>query len=99
MIKRYYDEKMEKYLKPGKVFLVYGPRRVGKTTLRVSPKINWYFRCELYPYIFALSFGLDLITLTEKNLSNSELLRKFFDRNVVKYGLKMRGENANLFLG
>jgi len=31
MIKRYYD--LEKLIKPGKVLIIYGPRRVGKTTL------------------------------------------------------------------
>lgn len=32
MIKRYLD-KLDDYLKPGKALIVYGPRRVGKTTL------------------------------------------------------------------
>ncbi len=32
MIKRFYDQ-LEKYLKPHKVLIIYGPRRVGKTTL------------------------------------------------------------------
>lgn len=32
MIKRFYN-KLEKYLKLGKVLIIYGPRRVGKTTL------------------------------------------------------------------
>ena len=42
---------------------------------------------------------LDLIVLTEKNHSNSSrLLSGFFNRNGVKYDLKMRGENANSFL-
>ncbi len=31
-IKRYYDD-LEKYLKKGKVLVIYGPRQVGKTTL------------------------------------------------------------------
>ena len=31
MIKRYYN--LEKLIKPGKVLIIYGPRRVGKTTL------------------------------------------------------------------
>ncbi len=33
MIKRYYLEKLNKYLKPNKVLVIYGPRQVGKTTL------------------------------------------------------------------
>lgn len=33
MIKRYYLDKIEKYLKPNKVLVIYGPRQVGKTTL------------------------------------------------------------------
>jgi len=32
MIKRFYDN-LEKYIKPGKVLVLYGARRVGKTTL------------------------------------------------------------------
>jgi len=32
MFKRYYDD-FEKYLKPGKVLVIYGSRQVGKTTL------------------------------------------------------------------
>lgn len=32
MIKRYFDN-LEKYLEKGKVLVIYGPRRVGKTTL------------------------------------------------------------------
>lgn len=32
MIKRYYDN-LEKIIKPGKALIIYGPRRVGKTTL------------------------------------------------------------------
>jgi len=31
MIKRYYN--LEKLIKPNKVLIIYGPRRVGKTTL------------------------------------------------------------------
>lgn len=42
--------------------------------------------------------GLDLISLTENNHSNSVLLSGVFDRNEIKYDLKMRCENANLFL-
>ena len=33
MIKRFYSKKIAKLLKPNKVLVVYGPRRVGKTTL------------------------------------------------------------------
>lgn len=33
MIKRYYLEKIDEYLKPNKVLVIYGPRQVGKTTL------------------------------------------------------------------
>lgn len=33
MIQRYYSSKINGYLKPNKVFVLYGPRRVGKTTL------------------------------------------------------------------
>lgn len=32
MIKRYYQD-LDKYVKPGKVLVIFGPRRVGKTTL------------------------------------------------------------------
>jgi predicted AAA+ superfamily ATPase len=32
MIPRYYDD-LNKYIKPGKVLIIYGPRQVGKTTL------------------------------------------------------------------
>lgn len=39
MIKRYYFDKIEKYLKPNKVLVIYGPRQVGKTTL-----INEYLK-------------------------------------------------------
>lgn len=33
MIKRFYGSKIQKNLKPNKVLVVYGPRRIGKTTL------------------------------------------------------------------
>ena len=33
MIKRHYLNKIEEYLKPNKVLVIYGPRQVGKTTL------------------------------------------------------------------
>ncbi len=33
MITRYYLNKINKYLKPNKVLVIYGPRQVGKTTL------------------------------------------------------------------
>jgi hypothetical protein len=33
MIKRYYLDKINRYLKPNKVLVIYGPRQVGKTTL------------------------------------------------------------------
>jgi uncharacterized protein len=33
MIKRHYDDKIKKLLKPNRVLVIYGPRRVGKTTL------------------------------------------------------------------
>ena len=33
MISRYYDSRMDGLLRPGRVLMVYGPRRVGKTTL------------------------------------------------------------------
>jgi len=33
MIWRFYDEKIYEYLHNGKVFVIYGPRQVGKTTL------------------------------------------------------------------
>ncbi len=32
MIKRVYDD-VEKFLRPGRILVIYGPRRVGKTTL------------------------------------------------------------------
>ncbi len=31
--KRYYEDQFDDYLTPGKVFVLYGPRRVGKTSL------------------------------------------------------------------
>ena len=33
MLKRYYTSKIKNYLVPNKVLVIYGPRRVGKTTL------------------------------------------------------------------
>ncbi len=33
MINRYYSKKINKYLEPNKVLVLYGPRQVGKTTL------------------------------------------------------------------
>ena len=33
MLKRYYTSKIQSYLVPGKVLVIYGPRRVGKTIL------------------------------------------------------------------
>ena len=33
MLKRYYSLKIKSYLTPGKVLIIYGPRRAGKTTL------------------------------------------------------------------
>ena len=47
MIGRFYDDKIEEYLKPSKVLLIYGPRRVGKTTL-----VKSYLRKTSYKYRF-----------------------------------------------
>ncbi len=33
MLRRYYSSKLQDYLSPGKALILYGPRRVGKTTL------------------------------------------------------------------
>ncbi len=33
MLKRFYSSKIKSHLSPGKVLVIYGPRRVGKTTL------------------------------------------------------------------
>ena len=33
MIKRYYSDKLDELIKGNKVLVIYGPRRVGKTTL------------------------------------------------------------------
>jgi len=33
MIKRYYDNLINQLLEPNKVLVIYGPRRVGKTTM------------------------------------------------------------------
>src|SRR3989338_5599436 len=35
MIKRFYDN-LKEFLKPGKALIIYGPRRIGKTTLLKS---------------------------------------------------------------
>lgn len=33
MIKRFYQSELDQWIKPGKVFVLYGPRQTGKTTL------------------------------------------------------------------
>ncbi len=45
MIKRYYQN-LEKYLEKNKVLVIYGPRRVGKTTL-----LNHYLEGTEYSYV------------------------------------------------
>lgn len=44
-IPRIYDNLLEKYLKPNKVVVVYGPRQIGKTTLLTN-----YLRTTKYKY-------------------------------------------------
>jgi len=47
MIPRHYDE-LERFLEPGKVLVIYGPRQVGKTTLirQYLKKAPWRARVE-----------------------------------------------------
>lgn len=60
--KRIIQEKIEKELFSGKVIIIYGPRRVGKTTL--AKKIlepfgqdGFYVNCEIAPNLAALTSG------------------------------------------
>lgn len=47
MIPRQYDD-LDKYLQPGKVLVIYGPRQVGKTTLirEYLQRTTWKYRLE-----------------------------------------------------
>ena len=47
LIPRYYSN-LEAYVKPGKVLMLYGPRRVGKTTLieEYLKKTAWKFKLD-----------------------------------------------------
>ena len=77
MIKRFYDE-LNLYMKPGKVLVLYGPRRVGKTTLVknfLSKQINT-------KYIF--DDGTDInIQETLSSLDLTILKRYVGNNNVV----------------
>jgi len=67
MIKRVYDN-IEKYLEPNKALVIYGPRRVGKTTL-----LKQYL--ERTPIKYKLDFGDNI--RTQKILSSQDF-RKIF---------------------
>ncbi len=57
MIKRFYDD-LSKYLFPNKVLIIYGPRRVGKTTL-----LNNFLSSSKLKYKFVNGDDLDVQTI------------------------------------
>jgi uncharacterized protein len=67
-IKRYYEDKMDALLKKGKVLVIYGPRRVGKTSL--IEKFLSKYKGKKY-----LGIGDDIVL---RNLLSSE------DLNLIK---------------
>ncbi len=53
MIPRVYDD-IEQFLQPGRVLVIYGPRRVGKTTL-----LEQYLqRSNLKYRLYQIAFGV-----------------------------------------
>src|SRR3989344_4034385 len=47
LLPRYYSN-FEKYIQPGKALIIYGPRRVGKTTLvnQFLSKTTWKYKLD-----------------------------------------------------
>ncbi len=61
LIKRFYSNKLKKYLKPNKVLVIYGPRRSGKTTL-------------IQQFIKTLPSGIKLFQSSGDDLDLKEIL-------------------------
>ncbi|MBU4486497.1 MAG: AAA family ATPase, partial [Candidatus Delongbacteria bacterium] len=68
---RFYEKDFQKYLKKGKVTVIYGPRRVGKTTL-LEKFINSYSG----KYYFGTGEDSDLKQIFQSQSVNT--LRNFF---------------------
>ncbi|MCC6221647.1 MAG: ATP-binding protein [Deltaproteobacteria bacterium] len=66
MIRRIYAQDMDKYLKAQKVFVLYGPRQVGKTTL-----VRSYLASCNYKYRFDTGEDLEV-----RNLFSSQSLKE-----------------------
>lgn len=60
MIQRYY--KISEYVQPGKVLVIYGPRRVGKTTL-----IQEYIKQTKLKYRLESGENIDIQNLLGSN--------------------------------
>lgn len=69
MIYRHYQDKFNEYLKPNRVLIIYGPRRVGKTTL-----VEKYLKSTSLKY--RLDSGDDLIF---REILNSQSIEKIRD--------------------
>ncbi len=68
---RYYEKDFEKYLKKGKVTVIYGPRRVGKTTL-----IEKYLESYSGKYYFGTGEDSDLKQIFSSQSVNT--MKNFF---------------------
>lgn len=98
MIKRIYED-LNKYLKPNKVLIIYGPRRVGKTVLLE----NFLKKCNLK---YRLSNGGDTTiqeTLGSKSIDTIKNYAAGFDLIAIDeaqyiedigYGLKLLADNV-----
>jgi uncharacterized protein len=68
---RYYEKDLDKYLKKGKVTVIYGPRRVGKTTL-----IERYLESYSGKYYFGTGEDSDLKQIFRSQSVNT--MKNFF---------------------
>jgi len=98
-------EKLDTALSKGKMAVVTGLRRYGKTSLMLtylneSKKKYVYLDCRLLPSTFSLSSFLNLINSELYNLNwGKKILEKIssFELNVAGFGIKIRNkEEANL---
>lgn len=71
MIKRYYQN-LQQYLQPNKVLVLYGPRRVGKTTL-----LNLYL--DSSPLKYKLVNGDDLLVQQTLSSQSIDQIKKFVE--------------------
>lgn len=93
-IKQRQLENLKKLLKPGKVVVIYGARRTGKTTL-----LNEYLKTEPEPYL--LVSGEDIIIQGYLSSQSIEKLKAFVGNNrllVIDEAQKVQNIGINLKL-